>query len=174
MRLRAALEHFPIRLTISRIGEECRTFRSGDLAKTRGNGLAQAVDGKGSVLEGISLTLTRIDPGCAHISDPPTSRAPVDRRWASSRRAHSNVALGWPSVARVIVPVKTGLRPPPSAASVLTRDYHPAFVCHQEVDARDRWRARNRADGWVHFFEHKWVHFHERRENMQRSSAASL
>jgi len=106
MRLRAALEHFPIRLTISRIGEECPTFRSGDLAKTRGNGLAQAVDGKGSVLEGISLTLTRIDPGCAHISDPPTSRAPVDRRWASSRRAHSNVALGWPSVARVIVPCK--------------------------------------------------------------------
>jgi len=45
----------------------------------------------------------------------------------------------------------------------LTRDYHPVLVCHQEIDARDRWRARNRADGWVHFFEHKWVHFHERR-----------
>ena len=120
---------------------------------------------------GISLTLTRIDPGCAHIADPPTSRAPVDRRWASSRRAHSNVALGWPSVARVIVPVKTGLRPPPSAASVLTRDYHPAFVCHQEVDARDRWRARNRADGWVHFFEHKWVHFRERRGYGTRQSS---
>jgi hypothetical protein len=46
----------------------------------------------------------------------------------------------------------------------LTRDYHPALVRHQEIDARDRWRAPNRADGWVHFFEHKWVHFHEHRD----------
>jgi hypothetical protein len=45
----------------------------------------------------------------------------------------------------------------------LTRDHHPALVCHQEIDGRDRWRAPNRGNGWVRFFEHTWVHFHERR-----------
>ena len=52
------------------------------------------------------LTLTRMDPGCAHFSDPPTWCALACLPWASSRWTHSNVAVGWPSVARVIVPCK--------------------------------------------------------------------
>src|SRR5258708_552039 len=46
-----------------------------------------------------SLTLTRMDPGCAHFSDPPTWCALACLPWASSRWTHSNVAVGWPSVA---------------------------------------------------------------------------
>ena len=46
-----------------------------------------------------ALTLTRMDPGCAHFSDPPTWCALASFPWASSRWTHSNVAVGWPSVA---------------------------------------------------------------------------
>jgi hypothetical protein len=45
------------------------------------------------------LTLTRMDPGCAHFSDPPTWCALACLPWGSSRWTHSNVAVGWPSVA---------------------------------------------------------------------------
>jgi hypothetical protein len=35
-------------------------------------------------------------------------------------------------------PVKAGLRPPPSAAGGLDRACHPAIVCHQEFDGKER------------------------------------
>jgi hypothetical protein len=40
------------------------------------------------------------------------------------------------------VPVKAGLRPPPSAAGGLDRACHPAFVSHQAFDGKERLTPR--------------------------------
>jgi hypothetical protein len=48
-----ALERFPFRRTISRIREVCSAFRSRDLIKTRGDGLAEAPDGERGILQSI-------------------------------------------------------------------------------------------------------------------------
>jgi hypothetical protein len=47
------LERFPFRRTISRIREVCSAFRSRDLIKTRGDGLAEAPDGERGILQSI-------------------------------------------------------------------------------------------------------------------------
>jgi integrase len=51
--LKRALERFPFRRTISRICEVCSAFRSRDLIKTRGDGLAEAPDGERGILQSI-------------------------------------------------------------------------------------------------------------------------
>src|SRR5215471_8852762 len=52
------------------------------------------------------------------------------------RTLPSVAEFGW-----ALAPVKTGLRPPPTAAAVLTGGQRPTLVCHQDNDAGDRWRA---------------------------------
>src|SRR5450759_3816234 len=47
------LERFPFRRTISGIREVCSAFRSRDLIKTRGDGLAEAPDGERGILQSI-------------------------------------------------------------------------------------------------------------------------
>src|SRR5665811_1833805 len=47
------LERFPFKWPISRIREVCSAFRSRDLIKTRGDGLAEAPDGERGILQSI-------------------------------------------------------------------------------------------------------------------------
>jgi hypothetical protein len=44
---------------------------------------------------------------------------------------------GW-----VASPVKAGLRPPPTAADGLDRACHPAIVCHQAFDGKERLKSK--------------------------------
>ena len=60
------------------------------------------------------------------------------RTWRRKGRARASrrprlAEYGW-----VTSPVKAGLRPPPPAANGLDRACHPAFVCHQAFDGKER------------------------------------
>src|SRR6202521_4262620 len=55
------------------------------------------------------------------------------KRTSGSQPSTSVAEYGW-----VASPVKAGLRPPPPAADGLDRACHPAFVCHQAFDGKER------------------------------------
>src|SRR5215469_16031050 len=69
------------------------------------------------------------------------TRALARTRGISRRASARERCRRWPSLVGRWPPVKTGLRPPPTAAAVLTGGQRPTLVCHQDNDAGDRWRA---------------------------------
>jgi hypothetical protein len=73
----------------------------------------------------------------ATVAPPAANRNPY-RTWRRKGRARASrrprlAEYGW-----VASPVKAGLRPPPPAANGLDRACHPAFVCHQAFDGKER------------------------------------
>jgi hypothetical protein len=63
------------------------------------------------------------------------------QRWRRKQRRGGQPSTSVAEYGWLADPVKAGLRPPPPAADGLDRACHPAFVCHQAFDRKERLKS---------------------------------